>query len=69
MTSGGFAFLTTKPNAVVAPVHPKAMPVLLTTAEECDSWLNDPVAEALALQRPLADGLLSVVATGERRDG
>jgi putative SOS response-associated peptidase YedK len=24
-----FAFLTTEPNAVVAPIHPKAMPVIL----------------------------------------
>lgn len=32
-----FAFLTCAPNAVVAPVHPKAMPVILTTAAECDA--------------------------------
>jgi len=25
-----YAFLTTEPNAVVAPIHPKAMPVVLT---------------------------------------
>jgi putative SOS response-associated peptidase YedK len=29
-----YGFLTTDPNAVVAPIHPKAMPVILTTAEE-----------------------------------
>jgi putative SOS response-associated peptidase YedK len=29
-----FGFLTTDANAVVAPVHPKAMPVTLTTAAE-----------------------------------
>ena len=29
-----FAFLTCEPNAVVALVHPKAMPVILTTPEE-----------------------------------
>ena len=33
-----FAFLTCEPNAVVAPVHPKAMPVILTTPEECEGW-------------------------------
>ena len=27
-----FAFLTTAPNAVVAEIHPKAMPVILTDA-------------------------------------
>jgi putative SOS response-associated peptidase YedK len=29
-----YGFLTTEPNAVVGPIHPKAMPVLLTTDEE-----------------------------------
>jgi putative SOS response-associated peptidase YedK len=29
-----FGFLTTEPNAEVAPIHPKAMPVILTTPEE-----------------------------------
>jgi putative SOS response-associated peptidase YedK len=28
-----FAFLTTEANAVVAPIHLKAMPVILTTPE------------------------------------
>ena len=27
-------FLTTSPNAIVEPIHPKAMPVILTTDEE-----------------------------------
>jgi putative SOS response-associated peptidase YedK len=29
-----YAFLTTEANGVVDPVHPTAMPVLLTTPEE-----------------------------------
>jgi len=29
-----YGFLTTAPNAVVAPIHSKAMPVILTTDEE-----------------------------------
>ena len=63
-----YAFLTCAPNAVVRPIHPKAMPVILTTPDECGAWLSVPVEEALALQRPLADGLLSVVAQGEKQD-
>jgi putative SOS response-associated peptidase YedK len=63
-----FGFVTCDANAVVAPVHPKAMPVILTTADEIDTWLRAPTAEALQLQRPLADDALRIVATGERQD-
>jgi putative SOS response-associated peptidase YedK len=31
-----YGFLTTAPNAVIEPIHPKAMPVILTTEEERD---------------------------------
>ena len=63
-----FGFLTTDANAEVAPIHPKAMPVILTTAEEVNAWLTLPTAEALELQRPLLDGMLQIVATGARSD-
>ncbi len=63
-----FAFLTCAPNGVVGPVHPKAMPVLLTTPAEWETWLTAPAAEALALQRPLPDHRLRVVARGAKQD-
>jgi putative SOS response-associated peptidase YedK len=35
-------FLTTAPNAVVVPIHPKATPVILTTDKERDVWMRAP---------------------------
>ena len=64
-----FSFLTTEANGVVGPVHPKAMPVLLTTREEWRTWLDAPAEEALQLQRPLPGNMMAEVARGERQDG
>ena len=45
------------------------MPVILTMREEIDLWLNGTTAEALMLQRPLADDALMIVAQGQKQDG
>jgi len=55
-----YTILTTTPNAVVAPIHPKAMLVILDPAD-ADTWLNAPTDEALKLQRPLPDDQLIVL--------
>ena len=64
-----FAFLTTEPNKEVGAIHPKAMPVILTTPEEIETWMTAPTEEALKLQRPLPDGSLKIVARGAKKDG
>ncbi len=33
----------------------------------CGAWMTAPITDALQLERPLADGLLSVFARGEKR--
>jgi putative SOS response-associated peptidase YedK len=63
-----FGFLTTDANDVVGAIHPKAMPVILRTPEEIEMWMTAPAEEALKLQRPLPNGTLRIVATGEKED-
>jgi putative SOS response-associated peptidase YedK len=68
-TNDLFAFLTTEPNREVGAVHPKAMPVILTTAEQMDLWMDGQTVEALQLQKPLPDGSLQIVGRGAKYDG
>lgn len=52
-----FAFLTTEPNDIVRPIHPKAMPVIIVDPEEQQEWLSGTEA-SLRLQLPLPNDLL-----------
>ena len=56
-TNDLFAFLTTDANREVGAIHPKAMPVILTTPEEIDVWMNSPTEEALGAAAPAAGRL------------
>lgn len=63
-----FAFLTCEPNDLVGSIHMKAMPVVLTSSDEIEMWLTAPKEEAIALQRPLPNGVLKVVSVGPKED-
>ena len=54
-----FAFCTTEPNALIAPLHPKAMPVVLGEAEQ-DVWLTGSADEALGLVASYPSQLMAV---------
>ena len=64
-----YAFLTTEPNALVRPIHAKAMPVMLIAEADWTTWLTAPAEEALALQRPLPAEAMKIVASGAKTDG
>lgn len=63
-----FSFLTTEPNSIIAPIHEKAMPVLLLDEAEREKWLTAPMDEALQLQRPAPNDAVQIVATGAKQD-
>jgi putative SOS response-associated peptidase YedK len=65
-----YGFLTTDANDFMKSIHPKAMPVILTTPAEIEQWMTAPAAEALELQeRVLPNDTLKIVAKGVKKDG
>ena len=54
-----YAFLTCEPNPLVAPIHAKAMPVILHD-EDYDRWLDGEVDEVCSLATPFPSQLMAV---------
>ena len=48
-----FGFLTTDANDVVGAIHPKAMPVILTTADEIETWMTAPAEGSTKVAAPV----------------
>jgi hypothetical protein len=55
-----YGFLTTVPNGVVGPIHPKAMPVILTTREEHDGARH-------GMKPPSCNGPCPIPCSGRRQ--
>jgi putative SOS response-associated peptidase YedK len=55
------------PNSM-APVVRQAEPVLLTTPDEMDTWLEAPWEVAHELRRPVPDNDMLIVRKGNRKD-
>ncbi|MEQ1718023.1 MAG: SOS response-associated peptidase family protein, partial [Hyphomicrobium sp.] len=47
-----YAFMTTEPNELTASINHERMPVVLSTEEQFDTWLNGNTKEAFELARP-----------------
>jgi putative SOS response-associated peptidase YedK len=54
-----YAFLTCEPNPLVAPIHPKAMPVMLQP-DDYERWLDGEVESACSLAQPFPSQLMRV---------
>ncbi len=54
-----YAFLTCVPNPLVAPLHPKAMPVILQE-DDYDQWMGGTFEEACALAVPYPSQLMNL---------
>lgn len=54
-----FAFLTCEPNPLVAPLHAKAMPVILHETD-FDRWMTATYDDAVALAQPYPSQLMEV---------
>lgn len=64
-----YSFLTTKPNELVATVHPSRMPVLLTEEPDFDCWLNGSPDNARELIKTYPDDQMEIVqAAKDKKD-
>jgi putative SOS response-associated peptidase YedK len=64
-----YSFMTTEPNAATSSINHERSPLLLTTDEARDTWLDGAPAEAAAMVRPTSGDALRIVQEGfEKKD-
>ena len=64
-----YSFMTTKPNKLVATIHPQRMPVILVGENTHDQWLNGTPEEARELVQTYPTNKIAIVqASTERKD-
>ena len=63
-----YSFLTTTPNPLVETINHERMPVLLTRADEFETWLNASPAEAMTLARQYSPDLMGIVQEGFEKE-
>lgn len=62
-----FAIVTTRPNALVAPIHPQRMPVIIAQ-DQHDLWLRGTTEDAASLTRPYPAHAMKIVRKGGKLD-
>lgn len=55
----GFTMVTCDPNALVAPIHPKAM-ITILKPQDVDTWLRGTYEDVTALQKPYEAAKMTV---------
>lgn len=59
-----FSFMTTLPNALTSTINHERSPALLTTEDDCRTWLTGTPAEAFGLIRPSDPARMQIVQSG-----
>lgn len=59
-----FSFVTTLPNALTQTINHERSPVLLTTPEDCETWLSGSSADARAVIRTSDPAGMHIVQSG-----